>query len=29
LIAFRKNGLGINVVMVDEDGYPYGWKNLS
>jgi len=29
LIAFRKNGLGINVIMVDQNGYPYGWENLS
>ena len=29
LIAFRKNGLGINVIMVDENDYPYGWENLS
>ena len=28
LIAFRKNGLGINVVMVDDEGFPYGWKAL-
>ncbi len=26
LIAFRKNGLGINVVLVDEDGFPFGWE---
>ena len=24
LIAFHKNGLGVNVVLVDEEGYPYG-----
>ena len=29
LIAFRKNGLGINVIMVDQNGYPYGWESLS
>ena len=29
LIAFRKNGLAINVIMVDQNGYPYGWENLS
>jgi len=28
LIAFRKNGLGINVIMVNEDGFPYGWEAL-
>lgn len=27
LIAFRKSGLGINVLLVDEDGYPYGWHH--
>jgi hypothetical protein len=29
LIAFRKNGLGINVILVDEDGFPFGWKELQ
>tara|TARA_B110000003_G_C16610052_1_gene519066 strand:- start:997 stop:1758 length:762 start_codon:yes stop_codon:yes gene_type:complete len=29
LIAFHKNGLGINVVLVDEDGYPYGWEGFN
>ena len=28
LIAFRKNGLGINVIMVNEDGFHYGWEAL-
>ena len=26
LIAFHKNGLGVNVLLVDENGYPYGWE---
>ena len=29
LIAFHKNGLGINVVLVDEQGYPYGWNEFN
>ena len=29
LIAFRKSGLGINVILVDEDGYPLGWDELQ
>ena len=27
LIAFHRTGLGVNVVLVDEDGWPYGWTN--
>ena len=26
LIAFHKNGLGVNVILVDEDGYPLAGK---
>ena len=29
LIAFHKTGLGINVVLVDEDGLPFGWPELN
>ncbi len=29
LIAFHKNGLGVNVVLVDEEGYPYGWSQFK
>jgi len=25
LIAFHKSGLGVNVLLIDESGYPYGW----
>ena len=25
LIAFHKSGVGVNVVLVDEEGIPYGW----
>jgi len=25
LIAFHKTGVGINVIFVDEEGWPYGW----
>ena len=25
LIAFHRSGVGINVLFVDDDGYPYGW----
>ncbi len=25
LIAFHKSGLGVNVILIDESGYPYGW----
>lgn len=29
LIAFHKSGLGINVVLVDDNGIPYGWDDLQ
>ena len=29
LIAFHKSGLGVNVLLIDESGYPYGWDDLS
>jgi len=25
LISFHKSGTGINVIFVNDDGYPYGW----
>ena len=25
IIAFHRTGLGINVIFVDNEGYPYGW----
>ena len=25
IIAFHRSGLGINVVFVDDEGFPYGW----
>ena len=25
LIGFHKSGVGVNIVFVDEDAYPYGW----
>ena len=25
LISFHRSGVGINVILVDDDGYPYGW----
>jgi hypothetical protein len=25
LIGFHKSGHGVNVVFVDENGWPYGW----
>ena len=28
LIAFHKSGLGVNVLLIDESGYPYGWDDL-
>ncbi|MGB2353246.1 MAG: hypothetical protein ACPH9J_06010, partial [Candidatus Poseidoniaceae archaeon] len=28
LIAFHKSGLGVNVILIDESGYPYGWDDL-
>ncbi len=28
LIAFHRSGNGINVIFVDDDGYPYGWQRL-
>ena len=29
LIAFHKNGLGVNVILVDDDGYPFGWEGFN
>ena len=29
LISFHRSGCGINVILVDEQGYPYGWDELS
>jgi hypothetical protein len=28
LIAFHKSGLGVNVILIDESGYPYGWDDI-
>jgi len=28
MIAFHKAGLGVNVVLIDEDGLPYGWESI-
>ena len=25
LIGFHKSGVGVNIVFVDDDGFPYGW----
>ena len=25
LIGFHKSGVGVNIVFVDEEGYPFGW----
>jgi hypothetical protein len=25
LIGFHKSGVGVNIVFVDEAGFPYGW----
>ena len=27
LIAFHRTGLGVNVVLVDDEGWPYGWQH--
>jgi len=29
LISFHRSGCGINVILVDEEGFPYGWDGLS
>ena len=29
LIAFHRSGLAINVVLIDNDGYPYGWNKIK
>ena len=29
LIAFHKSGLGVNVILVNEKGIPYGWDKLQ
>ena len=26
LIAFHKSGLAVNVILIDDDGFPYGWE---
>nr|AIF02248.1 hypothetical protein [uncultured marine group II/III euryarchaeote KM3_155_G07] len=26
LISFHRSGSGINVIFIDDDGYPYGWQ---
>ena len=27
VIAYHRSGVGINVIFVDENNYPYGWEN--
>lgn len=29
LISFHRSGTGVNVIFVDEEGYPYGWEKLQ
>lgn len=29
LISFHRSGLGINVIFVDDEGWPYGWERLK
>jgi len=29
LISFHRSGTAVNVVFVDEEGYPYGWENFQ
>jgi hypothetical protein len=29
LIGFHKSGVGVNVVFVDDEGYPYGWDRAT
>ncbi len=29
LISFHRSGTGINVIFIDDDGYPYGWAQGS
>lgn len=29
LIGFHKSGMGVNIVFVDHDGYPYGWDRAT
>ena len=29
LIGFHKSGVGVNIVFVDDDGYPYGWDRAA
>lgn len=29
LIGFHKSGVGVNIVFVDEEGYPFGWDRAT
>ena len=29
LIAFHKSGLAVNVILIDKDGFPYGWDKIK
>ena len=29
LIGFHKSGVGVNIVFVDDDGFPYGWDTAT
>ena len=29
LIGFHKSGVGVNIVFVDDEGYPYGWDRAT
>jgi hypothetical protein len=29
LIAFHRTGVGINVVLVDDEGLPIGWDEIK
>ena len=29
LIAFHKSGLAVSVILIDDDGFPYGWEKIK
>lgn len=29
VISYHRSGIGINVIFVDDKGYPYGWKKFN
>ena len=29
LIGFHKSGVGVNIVFVDDEGYPFGWDRTT